>query len=115
MRQRDVESNVEVPGAGWAVDRRRLLLVGELPVWYEPLSKYVLGGYRPPSLGFCACTATLCDVHNETGNIWTHLIGGGVWAAVSLNSLRSPDLAIRADGETGCEQVQLGNGRLVLE
>jgi adiponectin receptor len=39
-------------------------------------------------------------VHNETGNIWTHALGGVWWTAASLQSLRSPNLAVRADAFT---------------
>jgi hypothetical protein len=91
-----------LPGDGWATPKRdRLLLsVSELPDWYVPLSVHVQTGYRAPGLSACACAATLTQVHNETGNCWTHLLGGGVWAWVSLRALRAPDLALRADGFT---------------
>mmetsp|Transcript_51680 Transcript_51680/g.103748 ORF Transcript_51680/g.103748 Transcript_51680/m.103748 type:complete len:386 (+) Transcript_51680:122-1279(+) len=103
----DIES---APGNGWATEsprrnsaftsKHRLLHVSELPKWYEPLSKFVRTGYRPPGLSACACAATLCQIHNETGNIWTHLLGGVAWVVVSFNSLRSADLSVHSDAFT---------------
>ena len=74
-------------------------------VYAQPISPYVLTGYRPPHLTFCACAATLCDVHNETGSIWTHLLGGAVWVAASLDTLHSQDLALRSDGSNHSHEL----------
>mmetsp|Transcript_6879 Transcript_6879/g.8863 ORF Transcript_6879/g.8863 Transcript_6879/m.8863 type:complete len:316 (+) Transcript_6879:72-1019(+) len=86
-----------IPGDGWARQRFKLINIEELPPWYEPLSPYVRTGYRPPGLPFCVCASTLCEQHNETGNIWTHLIGGIVWIAVCIQSIYAPDLYLRSD------------------
>lgn len=76
--------------------KRRLLRSSELPPWYQH-NEYILSGYRSPDLSTCDCAATLCAVHNETGNIWTHLVGGVVWVAVCSRALEAPELALRAD------------------
>jgi len=62
-----------IPGAGWA----RLGTADELPEWYKPYA-FVYSGYR---LGYgpCACAASVLSWHNETLNIWTHLLGGVAW------------------------------------
>lgn len=89
------------PGHGWATPKHhQLLTVSELPDWYVPLSVHVRSGYRAPGLSACACAATLVQVHNETGNCWTHLLGGVAWVYVSMRALGSPDLAMRADDFT---------------
>lgn len=93
--------DLEAPGQGWACNRKpRLLQVSELPNWYEPISPFIKTGYRPPGLSACACTSTLITIHNETGNIWTHLLGGLIWIWICVRSLQSNDLAVRSDGFT---------------
>lgn len=94
---RDVEYGYS-PGDGWA--RKQLINIDELPAWYEPLSPFILKGYRPPGLSFRTCAGTVCERHNETGSIWTHLIGGVVWIAVCMEALLAPDLSMRADAFT---------------
>jgi adiponectin receptor len=94
---RDVEYGY-APGDGWA--RNQLLNIDDLPKWYEPLSPFVISGYRPPGLSLRRCAGTVCEKHNETGNIWTHLIGGVVWIAVCMDALLAPDLSMRADAFT---------------
>jgi adiponectin receptor len=93
----DIEHGYALPGDGWARKRINLITIDELPSWYEPLSPFVRTGYRPPGMPFCVCAATVCEKHNETGNIWTHLIGGAVWIAVCLHALMAPDLYLRSD------------------
>ncbi|KAI9228801.1 MAG: hemolysin-III related-domain-containing protein [Piptocephalis tieghemiana] len=52
---------------------RRLLHFEELPVeWQE--NEHILTGYRFLS-SYTQCLHSIFQVHNETGNIWTHLIG----------------------------------------
>lgn len=35
-----------------------------------------LQGYRPELLSYRRCAESLFYLHNESGNIWTHLLGG---------------------------------------
>ncbi|KAI9501867.1 putative hemolysin-III channel protein Izh2 [Coemansia spiralis] len=50
------------------------LLWAELPEWMRD-NQYILGGYRQPTNSFRKCFASLLYLHNETGNIMTHLVG----------------------------------------
>lgn len=36
---------------------------------------YILAGYRLNTKGLTKCLISVLDVHNETANIWTHLLG----------------------------------------
>jgi len=52
----------------------RLVKITDLPAWYET-NPYVLTGYRPP-MDLWETLKTLGQWHNETLNIYTHLIPG---------------------------------------
>lgn len=45
----------------------------ELPEWYEG-NEYILSGYRAPSHSVAQCVRSLFYLHNETVNIYTHLL-----------------------------------------
>jgi len=93
---------LERPGDGWTATKRkrRLLHISELPAWYEPGSIFIKSGYREPGISLCECAGTACEIHNETGNIWTHFLGGVAWVALSSRALSSPDLWTRSDAKT---------------
>ncbi len=46
----------------------------ELPEWRRS-NEYIVGSYRPLVLSFYGCFASIFRLHNETLNIWTHLVG----------------------------------------
>uniref|UniRef100_A0AC34GNH2 Uncharacterized protein n=1 Tax=Panagrolaimus sp. ES5 TaxID=591445 RepID=A0AC34GNH2_9BILA len=45
-----------------------------LPEWLQD-NEYLRTGHRPPMPSFAECFKSICSLHTETGNIWTHLIG----------------------------------------
>lgn len=51
---------------------RRLLSNTQVPVWYADC--FILTGYRPVTLSIRFCLESLAYMHNETVNIYTHLI-----------------------------------------
>ncbi|KAI8326485.1 HlyIII-domain-containing protein [Martensiomyces pterosporus] len=53
---------------------RRTLVWDELPAWMQD-NQYIRSGYRPPSNSFARCFASILYLHNETGNIFSHLLG----------------------------------------
>lgn len=61
----------------WLVDRSRL------PSWAR--TSWIIYGYRPlrPSVSYCL--ATIFKLHNETGNIWTHLLGVLLFFAIAFS------------------------------
>ncbi|OBZ89621.1 Uncharacterized protein C30D11.11 [Choanephora cucurbitarum] len=83
MRERMEEKILEVAGAAnekfdklkfaMSFGTTRLLLYDELPAPWQN-NQYIRSGYR--FLGSAAdCWYSLFYFHNETGNIWTHLLG----------------------------------------
>jgi adiponectin receptor len=50
-----------------------LITYDELPTWYQD-NEHIIGGYRPESFSTYACFASLTYMHNETVNIYTHMI-----------------------------------------
>jgi len=61
----------------WCLCKRyeipRLCNASEVPEWMR--REYIHRGYRS-KYSICLCLRSLFSLHNETGNIWTHLIGG---------------------------------------
>ena len=46
----------------------------DLPYWMKD-NKFLYSGYRPELKTFQACIKSIFRIHNESGNIWSHLIG----------------------------------------
>ena len=66
------------------------VLWNELPAWQQDNS-YIQRGYRPASNSYQKSAASIGYLHNESVNIWTHLIGAVlalVTAAVLYGVLR---------------------------
>lgn len=55
-----------------AENRRPLLLVEQVPPWAQ--DKYILSGYRSPTGSVADCFNSWTYLHNETGNIYTHMV-----------------------------------------
>ncbi|KAJ4286747.1 hypothetical protein N0V90_012999 [Kalmusia sp. IMI 367209] len=54
---------------------QRLITYNELPDWYRrESSPFIIGHYRPPSNSYNRCIQSLFRLHNETANIYTHMI-----------------------------------------
>lgn len=56
---------------------RRLLTAGEVPSWYAH-NAYIRTGYRPVTSSVTLCFESLGYVHNETANIYSHLVPAGI-------------------------------------
>lgn len=86
----------------------RLLSRTELPPWFDS-NPFILSGYRPESRSWTRSLASWTYWHNESGNIYSHLVPGVV-LVLSLFvfglDLRSPDGLIVA--------LQLGSALLCL-
>ncbi|CAH0021536.1 unnamed protein product [Clonostachys rhizophaga] len=61
----------------------RLLSVTEIPSWYSNNS-FVRSGYRPVTQSVSRCVQSLAYLHNETVNIYTHLVPALVSLAASF-------------------------------
>lgn len=49
-------------------------MIDEVPKW-QGENEFLLSGYRAGYEGICEVTESLCQCHNETVNVWTHLFG----------------------------------------
>lgn len=54
--------------------RARTVIFEEAPEWQQD-NEHILTGYRPGNASYLECFKSLRNVHNETCNIYTHLIG----------------------------------------
>jgi adiponectin receptor len=84
------------------VERAVLLLWDELPPWRRD-NAYIHSGYRATSNSYLGSLASLGYLHNESVNIWTHLVGavGFTLSGLLLHSLVAP----RYDSATGADVV----------
>ena len=55
----------------------------EIPDWYKD-NKYILTKYRNTNRGFKYYLFSIFKLHNETLNIWTHLIGSILFIAIGI-------------------------------
>ncbi|KAF9550867.1 hypothetical protein EC957_011414 [Mortierella hygrophila] len=73
---------IDAPRRAALAGAKRLLRFEELPEqWQE--NKYILSGYRFLS-SKTQCFQSIFYVHNESGNIWTHLLGFFYFLAVGI-------------------------------
>lgn len=62
-----------LPGREPRKSRRELLKSVEVP--QHQRQPFILCGYRQTPAGPCGLLRTIFTLHNETGNMWTHLLG----------------------------------------
>lgn len=65
--------------------KAKTLLWNDLPKWMHD-NHYIHSGYRPQSNSYYTSATSIGSLHNETVNIWTHLIGA-ISAALSAITL----------------------------
>ncbi len=93
---------------------RRVVCFDDLPEWMQ-IDPYIRRGYRQQSSSFSKCYKSLFYLHNETVNIWSHLLVGiffvSLLLATDYSVLRecpklsvSDTLAVQSylAGATGC-------------
>eukprot|EP00698_Gefionella_okellyi_P003259 TRINITY_DN1303_c0_g3_i1.p1 TRINITY_DN1303_c0_g3~~TRINITY_DN1303_c0_g3_i1.p1 ORF type:complete len:326 (-),score=44.20 TRINITY_DN1303_c0_g3_i1:212-1189(-) len=67
-------------------DTYKLFKIDEVPKWlHEP---HILSGYRV-FFTLKLCVKSLFRVHNETGNVWTHLIGFFIYLGLTIYTLHT--------------------------
>lgn len=69
------DSLLKVPKTIHAESSLKLLSYNELPEWYKD-NEFIHTGYRPISFSTQACFASWLYLHNETVNIYSHLLPG---------------------------------------
>jgi adiponectin receptor len=75
-------SNQHHGGMGLATISKPLLSNKEVPIWYS--QSYIYTGYRPVRGSTTFCFQSLAYLHNETVNIYSHLIPAAVAAAFAF-------------------------------
>jgi adiponectin receptor len=86
----ETEAIASSPGAPSPFSRTPLQKFEDLPVWYQD-NPYVRDHYRPVSNSIFGCLYSWTYVHNETLNIYTHLVPAvlsvfaQVWMQVMIN------------------------------
>lgn len=68
----------------------RLLHFRELPSWFDA-NPFILSGYRPESQSWLRCFGSWFYCHNETGNIFSHLIPAVIMALGAAAGLLGTD------------------------
>ena len=54
---------------------------------------YITGGYRSQGSSVWQCIASLFELHNETLNIWTHVVGAGIFVYLLIAVLTTGELS----------------------
>ncbi|XP_046572458.1 adiponectin receptor protein-like [Haliotis rubra] len=75
--------------AGWRVVHHH-----SLPDWLKD-NDFLLKGHRPPTGSFMACFKSIFQIHTETGNIWTHLLGMIAFMGIAIYFLSRPSVEIQ--------------------
>ncbi|KAL8400444.1 hypothetical protein RB594_000725 [Gaeumannomyces avenae] len=86
-RRRPSSPGPSPAGVAKAASPALLILWDELEEWRRD-NAYILGGYRRTSNSYRACAASLAYLHNESVNIWSHLLGAVAFSAAGLWLLR---------------------------
>lgn len=73
-RRADTNTAMEPPSATSASKGSKTLTWNEAAEWQRD-SKYILGGYRREKADYLAMLTSLTFLHNETCNVYTHLLG----------------------------------------
>ena len=85
---KEVQQVVLKESSSWQVHDK-----SQTPVWmHEP---YLESGYRPVMENGKAIFSSIFRVHNETGNIWTHMIGAIGFVLISLRFCLQDEMKVR--------------------
>ncbi len=81
-------SNAAMPPPNRSTTRSRALTWDEMPEWRRD-NKYILGGYRREKADYLEILAGLAFLHNETCNVYSHLIGALLLPLIAVSVMRS--------------------------
>ncbi|KAJ5813509.1 hemolysin-III related protein [Penicillium pulvis] len=70
--------------------KRPLLTLPNVPTWFEA-NPFILTGYRPESQSWSKSLSSWLYIHNETANIYSHLIPGLCLLLLLINTSIRPD------------------------
>ena len=105
MDEKPIPEAPQTPPVKQAKTSPLLLTYDEIPEWYQD-NEYILYGYRPPTNSTAKCFASWVYVHNETFNIFSHLLPA-IFSLVSVGVFR-PYFLDRYPGATRGDQLVFG-------
>ncbi|KAK4068518.1 hypothetical protein Purlil1_13776 [Purpureocillium lilacinum] len=86
LRNRQVrKADASTPGQSKA--KAHTVIWREIPGWQFE-NEYILSGYRPENADYAEIFSSITFLHNETGNVYTHLIGALLLPPVASIVLR---------------------------
>lgn len=62
---------------------KKLLSSEEIPEWCQD-NEYIIKGYRKCEMGYIYYLKSIFQLHNETFNIWTHLLGALLFIGLTI-------------------------------
>ncbi|BGP52915.1 hypothetical protein JCM8202_003997 [Rhodotorula sphaerocarpa] len=77
-----------------------LLRHDQLEPWMRD-NHWIVRGYRPVNRSYCKCMRTIFQGHNETVNIWTHMLGSTVAVLAAAYLLLEPSPRSATPGRQG--------------
>lgn len=66
----------------------------ELPSWLKD-NEFLLTHHRPELRSYLECFRSILGLHTETGNIWSHLLGGIVFIGFTIHFFNLPTSAFK--------------------
>ncbi|KAI9054322.1 hypothetical protein LZ554_001488 [Drepanopeziza brunnea f. sp. 'monogermtubi'] len=89
---------LECEKGGERLEQNGLLTWDEIEFWQQD-NEYITSGYRAPSRSIYKSLKSLCRIHNETVNIYSHLLGALLFTSLPLLissqiSTRYPDVTL---------------------
>jgi adiponectin receptor len=66
------------------IEKKLTYLWDEIDAWQQD-NHYIISGYRPASNSYLASFKSIFHLHNETVNIYTHLLGSFLFLLLSLS------------------------------
>lgn len=88
QRKRHDNQDKNVQSQSASVHLRGLKKWDEIPSWQQD-NEYILSGYREPAGSFARCLRSIAYVHNETVNIYSHLIGAAIFSTMPVYFYKS--------------------------
>ncbi|KAI6175641.1 Adiponectin receptor protein [Aphelenchoides bicaudatus] len=89
---REVDGGVQIETV-WSI-KWTVQNFDDLPDWLKD-NEFLLSGHRPPLPSVSECFKSIFQLHTETGNIWTHLIGCLAFFFLAVWFLTRPDVHIQ--------------------
>ena len=62
--------------------------ISKMPKWMQ--NEYLLSGYRPKMSNYLQALSSIFRIHNQSGNIWSHLIGTAFFAVIAFRHFSFP-------------------------